>query len=118
MSNFVIAKCVDVISPEINVVELTFDREVDLKCHVVRVSNSKTLSFEFVNKHGIWKQTLTNISLYKDYLLNKYVVIYSTINNMNHTVILPSKEEIWKQLGSLENPELEEINCYIRLLNE
>lgn len=94
MDKFVVAKCIEVFSPERDMIELIFDRKIDLKCHMVKISVTGHFNFLFKNSNGIYAHTISDISYYEDIFLNKYMIIYSTVNDIWHNIISPSKEEI------------------------
>lgn len=125
----IIAKCIDAFEDSNNHIICKFDRSLDI------------LSYEFAvvcNKAGIWAGSIKddcfdaiNIRVSDndiDLLLNKYCIVDCHVYYANHLIHFSNdvfnflKENtatlLWKELGELRNPTIEQIDMYQKALNE
>lgn len=118
-----IAKCID-ISIICDRIVFKFDKEIDIKSKYLQIyTHNKSIIVCFLSGEIYYTANSKNLEIYMSALIERFYNKYCLINKAQYDGYLiesisVDKVQLWQDLGNLENPELEEINCYIRLLNE
>lgn len=117
----IVAKCVGIWRDVYNNIHLQFDKSIlDLKDYSIVIKIGKYLRYasQKVGEDSVILCDTKDPSLLK----NSFCILYShNVTFKTHQKYLDcvayTKELLWNELGTLENPTLEEVDCYIELLN-
>lgn len=116
-----IAKCVDIVKLNNTELEFKFDRKINIDSEYIGIS-FKSSSISVITNHFLYTTSAKYLDDVKRNIeiqvLNKYCLLRSCTLAV---LITPDKidaEQLWYDLSSLENPSLEEIDFYIKILNE
>lgn len=119
-----IAKCIEIIKLNEKTLYFKFDKEIDFNSKYIQVNNFSRFDINCIFKSGkilyiVYPEFIDDCKTRAErWLLNKYCLLRSSKYNSMFVVPDPiNKEVLWQDLSNLENPELEEIDCYIRMLN-
>lgn len=118
----IVAKCIDIWKDVYGNTRLQFNKSIwDLKDHSIVIKIGKYVEYF---SHKVGENTVILYDVKDPYLLkNSPCILYSQntafkiyqeyLDCINYT-----RELLWNELGTLENPTLEEVNYYIELLSK
>lgn len=116
-----IVKCVDIVKVSNKTLEFKFNKEININTEYISISFTSTAPsvvtnrFLYTTSANYLDDVKRNIEIQ---VLNRYCLLRSCTIAV---LIMPDKidiEQLWYDFGNLENPSLEEIDFYIKILNE